>query len=466
MRYLIPGSDGYWISDDYQISTFDRQQIDFKKEGEKLKIRLFGKDVLRTSEWLYCFARLRAVDSFDLDNVDFVKVIDSRNMFPWIITFKNPRYYRNTDCRIVPGFPAVAINCDGTRAINTLLGLNYKTIVGSTGYAYITNVYDFIRNRSFPLSIYRLVALTWVKNDNPALCNVVNHLDGNKLNCDYRNLEWTTSLGNMLHAVEHGLTKTAKKCRLHNIKTDEILEFPSLEQANVFLGMRPKEIVNFKQRRANIVYNGKYEVRMEGDDRPWSYTKNTVNVEPSRYIYHITDNGETLTYNGTRSVIKKYKLWNLPSNSAKQVLQVLKEQYPDIKVECIDQYETRPIQVRNIETGEVREFRKVKDAVNEIGFCKTMLLYGMKYDGRKVISDKYVVRRKTSNPWPKDLMEVKNEPMGVKITDKSTRETFTFDSLKEAERTMKCSRTKLKRMMKFPKMKDKFEVVNQCPTIG
>lgn len=466
MRYLIPGSDGYWISDEYQISTFNRQNIDFKKEGERLKIRLFGKDVLRTPEWLYCFARLRAVDSFDLCNVEFVKVIDSRNMFPWVVTFKEPRYYRDTECRIVPGFPSIAINYDGTKVVNTLLGLDYKTSVDSTGYAYISNAYDFIRNRSFPLNIYRLVALAWVKNENPALCNVVNHLDGDKLNCDYRNLEWTTPLGNILHAVEHGLTKTAKRCKLHNIETDEILEFPSLEQANAFLGMRPKEIVNFKQRRANIVYNGKYEVRMEGDKRPWAYTKQTVNVEPSRYIYHITDNGETLTYNGTRSVIKKYKLWNLPTNSAKHVLQVLKERYPNIEVKCIDQYETRPIQVRNIETGEVKEFKMVKDVVNEMGFCKTMLLYGMKYNGKKVISDKYVVRRKTSAPWPNDLMEVKNEPMGIKVTDKSTKETLIFDSLKEAAKKMHISRTKIKRMIRFPKTKDRFEIVNLCPTIG
>lgn len=46
---------------------------------------------------------------------------------------------------------------------------------------------------------HRLVALTYLKN--PKNKRTVNHKDGNKLNCYYKNLEWNTYLENNLHAL-------------------------------------------------------------------------------------------------------------------------------------------------------------------------------------------------------------------------------------------------------------------------
>lgn len=49
--------------------------------------------------------------------------------------------------------------------------------------------------------IHRLVALYFCNK--PDGCNVVNHLDCNKTNNHYSNLEWTTISGNTKHCVEH-----------------------------------------------------------------------------------------------------------------------------------------------------------------------------------------------------------------------------------------------------------------------
>lgn len=51
--------------------------------------------------------------------------------------------------------------------------------------------------------IHRLVAYTFIKK--PKDCNVVNHIDGNKTNNYYKNLEWTTPKGNTNHALMTGL---------------------------------------------------------------------------------------------------------------------------------------------------------------------------------------------------------------------------------------------------------------------
>ena len=49
--------------------------------------------------------------------------------------------------------------------------------------------------------VHRLVALYFCPK--PEGCNVVNHLDCNKTNNHYKNLEWTTVSGNTKHCYEH-----------------------------------------------------------------------------------------------------------------------------------------------------------------------------------------------------------------------------------------------------------------------
>lgn len=53
--------------------------------------------------------------------------------------------------------------------------------------------------------LHRLVAKTYVKNDNPVRKTEVNHIDHNKLNNDYQNLEWVTHEENMIKAYKAGI---------------------------------------------------------------------------------------------------------------------------------------------------------------------------------------------------------------------------------------------------------------------
>ena len=57
--------------------------------------------------------------------------------------------------------------------------------------------------KSILVGIHRLVAYTFCTKLEG--CDVVNHLDGNKRNNKYTNLEWTTPLGNTRHALRTGL---------------------------------------------------------------------------------------------------------------------------------------------------------------------------------------------------------------------------------------------------------------------
>lgn len=68
--------------------------------------------------------------------------------------------------------------------------------------------------------VHRLVAEAFI-GGRTQCCNIVNHLNGDKLDNRSVNLEWTNPSGNSKHAVENGLTPipTGKKIRQLGLKT-------------------------------------------------------------------------------------------------------------------------------------------------------------------------------------------------------------------------------------------------------
>lgn len=73
-------------------------------------------------------------------------------------------------------------------------------------------------------SVHRLVAQSFVHNFNPKEFDQVNHIDGNKENPHYMNLEWTNNSGNQKHAFETGLNNPKRGEENVNAKlTEEIV---------------------------------------------------------------------------------------------------------------------------------------------------------------------------------------------------------------------------------------------------
>lgn len=89
--------------------------------------------------------------------------------------------------------------------------------------------------------IHRLVAKYFVFKPNG--CNVVNHIDGNRMNNNYTNLEWCTQKQNVIHACKNGLIKRnfGSDVAGSKLTKDQVMQivnlkgrFNGLEVANMF----------------------------------------------------------------------------------------------------------------------------------------------------------------------------------------------------------------------------------------
>lgn len=70
------------------------------------------------------------------------------------------------------------------------------------------------------LFVHRLVAEKYVPN--PDNKPQVNHIDGNKLNNNYKNLEWVTNQENRNHAMKNGLHTMGDDCSWSKLNSDKV----------------------------------------------------------------------------------------------------------------------------------------------------------------------------------------------------------------------------------------------------
>lgn len=133
--------------------------------------------------------------------------------------------------------PNYEITDDG-RVFSKLSNIYIKTNVCTSGYPMaklFVNIDKQTKKRKYiHIRVHRLVAESFVPNPNNLPC--VNHIDGNKLNNHYTNLEWCTYKENSQHAFKTGLTP--KKSRKF---TGNGLENLFIDYIN---GMLPCDIQN------------------------------------------------------------------------------------------------------------------------------------------------------------------------------------------------------------------------------
>ena len=98
------------------------------------------------------------------------------------------------------------VSTDG-RLYNTKTGkLKSMKTVSTNGYV---KAYMYHNGRDYHTHIHRIVAKAFVPN--PDNKPEVNHINGNKLDNNFKNLEWVTGSENIRHAFKTGLIKNIKR---------------------------------------------------------------------------------------------------------------------------------------------------------------------------------------------------------------------------------------------------------------
>lgn len=115
----------------------------------------------------------------------------------------------------------------------TKKGVKLKPKIDKDGYLNVTLYDDNSKPHYF--SVHRLVAELFI--DNPNNLPSVNHIDGNKKNNKYSNLEWCSVKENNRHAINTGLINTNKPIIQLDLKGNYVNEFYSTREAEAYTGI-------------------------------------------------------------------------------------------------------------------------------------------------------------------------------------------------------------------------------------
>jgi hypothetical protein len=152
----------------------------------------------------------------------------------------------------VKGYPKYEVSRSGS--VRRISGDKPLT-PSSERYPRVTLYTNSGESRAVP--IHRIVAEAWVTNPQPETLTVVNHLDGVTSHYHADNLEWTTTLGNNLHAI--ALLKPTRTNRVPiegcDPETGIVVDwFPSVPAAAEAHGVQAERLRNILDTR--IVLDG------------------------------------------------------------------------------------------------------------------------------------------------------------------------------------------------------------------
>ena len=105
--------------------------------------------------------------------------------------------------------------------------------------------------------VHCLVAAAFVENKNPAKFNIINHLDGNKLNPASANLEWNDHSGNSLHSYASGLSSNQGITHRSNKLTEDDVRYIRSQKGLVHIDELTSKF-NVHRQTIYGIWQGKY----------------------------------------------------------------------------------------------------------------------------------------------------------------------------------------------------------------
>ena len=190
------------ITYDSQTAIFIRDENDFKY------LLIIENDINENSGYLIPYGKYKIE----------ICIEENREYFSKFIYDKK----EGINIKRINKFKNYWVTCDG-RIISTIRGSFLKQFINPKGYKQI--LFPGFSSNKVTFKVHRLVAELFIPN--PDNKPQINHIDGNKTNNHYTNLEWCTNKENQIHAIKTGLVKAktdeeANQAKLTNKQVKEI----------------------------------------------------------------------------------------------------------------------------------------------------------------------------------------------------------------------------------------------------
>lgn len=323
-----------------------------------------------------------------------------------LMTFKSPIYIGD-EFYIIPGFTNFAIRKSGeVKSLKS--GIILSQCIGPYGYPYV-NIRDADKNKWRSVSTHILLARTFVQNDDITTKFFINHKDGNKLNYKLSNLEWVTSRENQNHAIENGLRKDNKACKVRDSITGEIKEYPSIGLALQGIGLKVARGKLTRRVQGQIVprlLNKRFEIKMISDQSEWFYKDNSALID----------------------IVKR----------------------------------KGPYQALNLTNGEVIETPTISELSTLTNISKNRIENAINYISN-VSVDNFIFRSKSNDCWPTEYSEINFSPKrSFELTNNITKEKIVFNSLRQTTSFLDIDKRTLKNRLKRNKPYGEWKIKELC----
>ena len=120
-------------------------------------------------------------------------------------------------------------------------------------------------------SIHRLLCMTFKAQEAFDLLTV-DHVNNNHADFRLENLEWVTLKENIQRAEKKGLRRTVRTVAVRNVRTGEVIRYPSKAQCALAMGLSIHNVVCRTENRARDkkIWSEGFQYRFETDpDEPW-----------------------------------------------------------------------------------------------------------------------------------------------------------------------------------------------------
>lgn len=178
---------------------------------------------------------------------NFIKHLDGNNLNNKVDNLEWREFCVEGTCKVIPGYRDKYIITTDGKVFNNFTGIEMKQRTIQGYYHVGLRIFDGEKSKQKLYKVHRLVAEAFIPKIEGK--DLVNHIDGNKLNNDVSNLEWVTPSENSTHAIRLNLVKTKFNYELgvHIIKLIEEYGYNYADIADI-TGIKRQTIAGFYQK--------------------------------------------------------------------------------------------------------------------------------------------------------------------------------------------------------------------------